>query len=107
MWRPFVRASGFAFASTFSASALALLIAQGRIHPKFFSGPSLAHLADVCLYWSAPGVIVEFAIRGFYSSETLFSDLLIITVNATLYAIPLLPFLRWIEGQNARFLPRM
>jgi len=95
-----IKASALAFICTFFISALALLFAQGRIFP-FLSGPWATPLANGCLYWSIPGLTVEFAARGFYASRTVFSDLLIVFVNAALYAIPLILLLRWSGKRRA------
>jgi hypothetical protein len=80
---------------TFCVSAFALLFAQGRMFQRFLSVPLIARFGNGCLYWSIPGVTLEFATRGFYSSGTVFSDLFIMVANATLYAIPLTLLLRW------------
>lgn len=93
--RSLVRASGFIFVCTFFVSAIALLFAQGRIFGTFVD----ANIADGCFYWSMPGVVLEIAIRGYNASGTVLSDLFIMAVNATLYAIPLILLLilllRW------------
>lgn len=79
---------------------IALLIAQGRLFPYFLTRSQWAKpVGDGCFCMSMPGVIVAVAIWGYSSGRTIWSDLVVISVNTILYSAPIILFLmglrRW------------
>jgi hypothetical protein len=73
---------------------VALLIAQGRIFPYFLVHSQLAKpVGDWCYCMSMPGVIVAIAIWGYSSGSTIWSYLVVLSVNAVLYSTPIVLFL--------------
>lgn len=82
----------------------ALLFAQGRLLPTTFVGTPLEKpLADGCFRLSIPGLMVALALHpGYWTKGTTFSDLLIVAVNTTIYAVPILLLLSWVRRRRAR-----
>jgi hypothetical protein len=77
-----------------------LLIVQGRLFPYFLDlGQWNKLFIDGCGYMSLPGIIVAVAIWGYSTGRTIWSDLVVISVNTILYSIPIILFLwgfrRW------------
>jgi hypothetical protein len=73
---------------------IVLLIAQGRLFPYFLARSQWAKpVGDGCFCMSMPGVIVAAAIWGYSSERTIWSDLVVISVNAILYSTPVIMFL--------------
>ena len=85
---------------------IALLIAQGRLFPYFLVRSQLAKpVGDWCYCMSMSGVIVAVAIWGPSSGRTIWSDLVVISVNVILYSTPIILFLmglrRWRSHQKS------
>jgi hypothetical protein len=85
---------------------IALLIAQGRLFPYFLVRSQLAKpVGDWSYCMSMPGVIVAAAIWGYSSAGTIWSDLVVISVNVILYSTPIILFLmglrRWRSHQRS------
>lgn len=73
---------------------IAFLIAIGRLFPYFLVRSQLAKpVGDWCYCMSMPGGIVAAAIWGYSSERTIWSDLVVISVNAVLYSTPIILFL--------------
>ena len=99
--RRIAKESAVVFAVTFLLCAFALLFAQGRIFPRaLINTPLEKPVADNCFRISLPGVILATAIRGYSSNRTVLSDLLIVTVNAVLYAFPIILLVHWVRRRN-------
>jgi hypothetical protein len=99
--RRIAKESAVVFGVALFLCALALLFAQGRIFPQaLISTPLEKPVADNCFRISLPGVLLAVAIWGYNSNRTVLSDLLIVTVNATLYAIPTILLLHWVRRRN-------
>ena len=70
---------------------IALLTAQGRLFPDFLVHTQLSKpVGDWCYRMSMPGFIVVSAIWGYSSGWTIWSDLVMISVNTILYSIPII-----------------
>jgi hypothetical protein len=85
---------------------IALLMAQGRLFPDFVARSQWAKpVGDGCFYMSMPGGIVAAAIWGYSSARTIWSDLVVISVNVILYSTPIILFLmglrRWRSHQKS------
>jgi hypothetical protein len=90
----FGKQSVAATAITLFISALALLVAQGRIFPHALANTLFAKpLGDICYLLSLPGVMVAVAIWGYSSDRTALSDTLVVAVNGALYALPIISLL--------------
>ena len=103
----FVKQSLVVTATTWFLSALVLLVAQGRIFPHALAASPFAKLmGDSSFILSLPGVMVAVAIWGYNSSRTALSDVLIVAVNGTLYAMPIIVLLavvrHWRESGGVR-----
>jgi len=73
---------------------IAFLIALGELFPTFLVRSQLAKpVGDWCYFMSVPGGIVAAAIWGYSSERTIWSDLVIISVNVILYSTPIILFL--------------
>jgi hypothetical protein len=89
------------FTITFSLCAFALLFAQGRIFPHALINSSLEKpVADNCFRISLPGVLLAVAIFGYASNRTTLSDLLVVVVNAVLYARPVVLLVHLARRRN-------
>ena len=85
---------------------IALLIAQGRLFPNFVAPGQWDKLfSNGCYFMSLPGVIVAVAIWGYSSARTIWSDLVVISVNVILYSTLIILFLmglrRWRSHQKS------
>jgi len=95
------RESAVVFAVSFTLCSLILLFAQGRIFSRsLLDGPLAKPVGDGCFMLSLPGVILAVAIWGYNSSRTLLSDVLVVTVNATLYATPIILLVHWVRHRK-------
>lgn len=101
--RGVLRQSVLISAITWALCGIALLLAQGRLFPRGIA-PTVVEkpMGDACFIMSLPGTMVAVGIWGYNSGRTVLSDVLIVTLNAILYAIPVSLFVMGIRYWRAR-----
>jgi len=97
------KSSAVVLATILVLCGFALPFAQGRILPQAFVGTPLEKpLANGCFVLSMPGLMVALALHpGFWAKGTIVSDLIIVTVNTTIYAVPAVLLVGWVRRRRA------